>query len=243
MSKLLRPQDRLLLGMALLADVFDEVRDVGGLVSASYKQVYGFVPNQYKKRNFANVVSRNLRTGNIEKILKGDEIFFRLTSEGKSKIQRDFPLVALRDRRWDKVWRIVVFDIPQKQAYLRNNLRKKLKQLGFGMLQESIWVSPHNIVADLREFLIALQIEEMVFVLEAKSIADFDDRELANKIFHLDTLNKEYKDLIENQHGKLEEKRDLKRLYLQIFLKDPLLPKELLPNGWLEEKARKAVLF
>lgn len=246
MSKLLRPRDRLLLGIALLADAFDELRDPAGVMAASYKQVYGFVPTRYKKRNFANLVSRNLKTGNIEKVVEGDQVFFRLTSVGSARASRDFPLLALRKRMWDSMWRIVAFDIPEQKARLRDALRKKLKNLGFGMLQESIWISPHDFVADLREFLRTLGLSEMVFVLEARNIAGINNKDLVVKTFHLDELNKAYEDLLLEHRKLLGQGKDAKsacrNTYLEIILRDPMLPSALLPNGWLGEKARQAIL-
>ena len=246
MGKLLRPRDRILLGLAILGDLYDEMRNPGGLVGASYKQMYGFTPKRYRKRNFTSLVSRSLKTGNIEKIIKGEEIFFRLTPSGKDKIKKDFPLIDFRNRRWDGIWRLVVFDIPENQAGARNRLREKLKELGFGMLQKSIWISPHNIVDDFREFLLANGLSETVFVLEARNIAGFSDQEMAEKVFKLKDLNRKYEEIIDDysRMGEREEKKrfQFKRKYLEIAIKDPILPKELLPREWAGEKARKIVL-
>lgn len=235
-----------MLGIALLADAFDELRDPGGIMAASYKQVYGFVPARFKKRNFANLVSRNLKTGNIEKIVKGGQVFFRLTSAGSKISCRNYPLLAFRKKKWDSLWRIVAFDIPQKKARLRDTLRKKLKELGFGMLQESIWVSPHDFVADLREFLEVSGLSEMVFVLEAKNIAGIPDKRIIVRIFHLHEVNKAYENLLREYNKLLRLGKDavsvLRSTYLEILLRDPMLPKAFLPDDWFGEKARRAML-
>lgn len=235
-----------MLGIALLADAFDELKDPWGIMATSYKQVYGFVPARFKKRNFANLVSRNLKTGNIEKIVKGNQVFFRLTSAGSESAYRNYPLLAFRKKKWDGLWRIVAFDIPQKKALLRDTLRKKLKELGFGMLQESIWVSPHDFVADLREFLEVRGLSEMVFVLEAKNIAGIPDKKIAVQVFHLDEVNNAYENLLQEYNKLLGLGKDavfvLRSTYLEILLRDPMLPKAFLPDDWLGEKARRAML-
>ena len=41
---------------------------------------------------------------------------------------------------WDKKWRIVIFDIPEKKKKLRNAFRFHLKQIGFHELQKSVFV-------------------------------------------------------------------------------------------------------
>jgi len=45
---------------------------------------------------------------------------------------------------WDGKWRIVVFDIPEKYAALRNRVRTLLKKIGFVQLQQSVWVFPYE---------------------------------------------------------------------------------------------------
>ncbi len=53
---------------------------------------------------------------------------------------------------WDKKWRVVVFDIPEKQRKLRNIFRNRLGQLDLYQLQESVYVSPYPCFREI-EFL------------------------------------------------------------------------------------------
>lgn len=43
---------------------------------------------------------------------------------------------------WDKRWRLVIFDVPEKHRRLRDIFRLRLKQLGLYPLQESVYTSP-----------------------------------------------------------------------------------------------------
>src|SRR3990167_8974616 len=45
--------------------------------------------------------------------------------------------------RWDRKWRLVFFDIPEKKRAARDALRMKLKDLGFRELQKSVHISPY----------------------------------------------------------------------------------------------------
>lgn len=250
MGKLLRPQDKILLGLALAGDVFEVLRDPGGLVSSSYEYLYGFVPYRYKRHNFEERVKGTLKTGYIEKVIKNSEVYFRLTNLGEEKIVRDFPILALQNNPWDRRWRIVVFDIPEKTRKTRDYLRAKLYELGFGMLQESVWITPFDIVADLREYFKTLHLEENVFVFMAGRAFVGDDRRLAQKIWRLDKINQEYKNILDlwREKGRMLERNKRKRLikslksqYLEILINDPLLPRELLPTDWLGSKVRKLI--
>ncbi|MBI2024232.1 CRISPR-associated endonuclease Cas2 [Candidatus Giovannonibacteria bacterium] len=46
--------------------------------------------------------------------------------------------------KWDKKWRIVIFDIPEKRKKAREALRLKLRELGFKELQKSVFVHPYE---------------------------------------------------------------------------------------------------
>jgi DNA-binding transcriptional regulator PaaX len=48
-------------------------------------------------------------------------------------------------RSWDGKWRVVVFDIPERQRSLRDFLRNTMKRLGAHELLRSFWVYPYRI--------------------------------------------------------------------------------------------------
>lgn len=45
-------------------------------------------------------------------------------------------------KKWDKKWRLVIFDIAQMKKIYREAFRGKLKELGFRSLQKSVWIHP-----------------------------------------------------------------------------------------------------
>lgn len=68
----------------------------------------------------------------------------RVTGRGRKhwqKIQLDQPLSA---PRWDRRWRLVMFDVPTRRKNSRDSLRLGLKRLGLKQLQESVWVTPYD---------------------------------------------------------------------------------------------------
>lgn len=48
----------------------------------------------------------------------------------------------VRPEKWDGLWRIVVFDIPEYERRGRDALRAKLQELGFYPLQKSCFICP-----------------------------------------------------------------------------------------------------
>lgn len=261
MGKLLRVRDILLLALAGIGDVAQEVRDPMQIMAKSYEAMYGFIPRRYKRSNFLQTVNRSFRTGDIEKIIKGDKIYLRLTSSGKERLCRDFPILNLT-KRWDKHWLIVAFDISEKSKSVRNNLRRKLKNLGFGMLQESVWISPLSIGQDMREFINSIDLSRQVFVMEISGFVLGDPKQLVRNIWHLDKLEEDFFDLktkintlsrlIENKSDRinkseakkvedrknsiylnelLRKKRKAMGRNLEFLVNFPPLPRELLPKS------------
>lgn len=49
---------------------------------------------------------------------------------------------VLKMRKWDKKWRVILFDIPEKQKKSRNALARILKNAGFYQFQKSVFVHP-----------------------------------------------------------------------------------------------------
>ena len=106
------------------------------------------------------VLARSTRSGNLQRTmarLEGagsfaietngvlDERIVRLTSGARCSLLGNVDPEAAWRRRWDGVWRLVVFDIPESSRALRTRLRRRLKEFGFGWLQNSVWISPHPV--------------------------------------------------------------------------------------------------
>lgn len=103
---------------------------------AKEKRVKNFLNTFYqlKKRKLIKIEKRN------------NQIYISLTEKGKSragKYQID-DLKIKRPKKWDKKWRIVIFDISSKKKIVREALRGKLKQLDFFQLQKSVWLHPFD---------------------------------------------------------------------------------------------------
>lgn len=47
-----------------------------------------------------------------------------------------------RPKQWDGLWRLVLFDIPEKKRRFRDILRDHLKKIGFCELQQSVFIYP-----------------------------------------------------------------------------------------------------
>jgi len=245
MKKLLRPRDYLLLTLGFLGDTFEEMRDPFSQEQGSLL-LYGGVPERWKRHNFERAVKRMLKTGDIEKVLSHGKPVLKLTSVGREKWSREFPLFELSQKRWDRWWRMVAFDIPDKFKGRRASLREKLKEFGMGKLQESLYITPYDFGEDLQEFIENHDLSEYVEVFEARHTFGSDPQTLAWRVWQLDKLVESYKELW-RQIGKNKQINSRDRVefqiqFEQILLSDPLLPKDLLPKDWIGFRVRKLFL-
>lgn len=186
----------------------------------------------YAKQTIYNTVSSLLKTGEIrKKVNKKGEAVYEITSQGQVKIRYSLPILKFNSKKWDGIWRLISFDVPQKNNRLRNKLREKLKQLGFGMLQESLWLTPHDIAGNLEEALGQENLRDYCVIWEAKTLFGENEKELAKRVWKLEDLHGKYLDFVE-KWSEEKEKRKLENEYLDLLLTDPGLPKELLPDYW-----------
>lgn len=245
MKKLIRPSERILLALAFFGDLY----------TVAYSRSHGFGLNKslfqamdIKNTAFRQAVWRFLKTGEVEKIIdRQGRVCLKLSAPGVERIERIFPLYKLSSKPWDGKWRIVVFDITEKEHRLRDYLREKLVSLGFGRLQESVYVTPLDVLADLKEFLKEKDLYGKAIVFEAKELFSLNPKIIAGYVWKLEKINNDYYELIERvEKTQIEvDKEEIKKIkedFFNLLLKDPLLPREFLPEDWVGEKARKVVL-
>ena len=101
---------------------------------------------KYEKEKICGAFYRLKKQGCINIQQKNHQIYISLTAEGKKKAGR-FQIDSLeikKQKKWDGMWRLVIFDIPQLKNVQRNAFRGKLIDLGFTLLQKSIWICPYR---------------------------------------------------------------------------------------------------
>lgn len=246
MKKLLRSRDKILIALALLGDaaLYAYVKGHGGYRKGSY---FDFL--DIKKSAFRSALYKSLRVGEVEKVIEDDEPYFRITSQGKGRLVRMFPIYRLAEKPWDGKWRVVIFDIPEVERTTRLGLRSELISLGFGQLQKSVYLSPLDVLADLKEYLQNLNLYGKAIVFEAREVFTKDQRVVTNYVWNLDKLNERYLELIDKIYSKdecdeqewKERVKEIKKEFFEILLNDPILPKELLPSDWAGDNVRKLI--
>jgi len=161
---------------------------LGGVVlgfSASprqYFQTFRKIKKEWKEtdqRNFERSIHRLSREKLIEeKILPNGSFKLELTEEGKKQAKIasllgnyiNFP----KPKRWDGKWRIVLFDIPEKDRVFRDILREHLRALDFFKLQYSVFISPYPFEKPILELVALYSAKPYVRVITATKVDNED---------------------------------------------------------------------
>ena len=133
-----------------LAKTILKVLAVGGILAASLAlpgltQVLAiFQPKNYRDRDR---IKKNLnalqKRGMIRIYEKGSKSVVEITEAGERQIlayNLDEMKLA-RPKKWDKLWRIIVFDIPEKKKRLRMEINFRLQQIGLRPFQKSTFIT------------------------------------------------------------------------------------------------------
>ena len=127
---------------------------------------------EYDKANFFVKLRYWQRQGYINTFLEGKEKFIELTPKGKTHLENlAFEEINIkRPQKWDGKWRIVIFDIPEKNRASRDTLRAKLLTLGFRQIQKSVYVYPFECTKEIFELSDRLDVKKSVLIMIAEII-------------------------------------------------------------------------
>lgn len=130
---------KIVLGTVAAAGVISVALIAPGVLGAMKK--LGLMPKRRQediiRRSQARLVERGLL------VWEGRRL--RLTQKGEIKLRifeaKHFDFQ--KPRRWDKRWRVLIFDIPESRKGLREKVRNTLRSVGFVRLQDSVWIYPY----------------------------------------------------------------------------------------------------
>lgn len=186
------------------------------------------------------------RVGRETEYRLSDHIF-RILTEGRERI------FAPYQTDWDGWWTQLVFQLPESDRSLRDQIKKRLSWLGFGSLTTSTWLSPR----EQRQQSLGLRAEFPTVDIDVLTSGTGDveeDRSLVRRCWDLEALNADYRTFISDHRtlrtsaSRLDGRSafaariELTSTYRHFPFRDPSLPPALRPPGWLGADAHQLFL-
>jgi len=134
--------------------------------------------NQKEKRRTDNIQRslKKLYDSKLVSIKENLDGTARVVLTGKGKeiaIEYDTKKIKCKKlKKWDKKWRIVIFDIPEDERAKRDVFRMRLKKLGFFELQKSVWISPINYGREIEYLIKVFNVIKYTKLITADSISN-----------------------------------------------------------------------
>lgn len=188
----------------------------------------------------------------------GSKSYYSLTEKGKRRIVDGVSRVySIQNNKWDGLWRILIYSVPEEKRELRNQIRKELGWTGFGLISNSTWISPNPLEEQILEMIKTYQLEDYTILFSASSIVSHSNEDIIKKGWNLNQIEEEYeifiahfKEKFEDLKGKAwdeqlsDEESFVERIklvheYRKFLFLDPGFPLDLLPKNWIGIDARE----
>lgn len=105
----------------------------------------------YFPSEIMRVANRLVRKGVVTKFETPEGILIKISDAGKKELLKyDLENLGPKTGEWDGKWRMVFFDIEEKNRKKRNQLTMYLRMLGMKEMQKSIYISPFDVSSEVK---------------------------------------------------------------------------------------------
>lgn len=191
------------------------------------------------------VLAKLKNLGWVEKIKRGQENYYRITQKGEDYADEILSNLKIK-KSWDGKWRLVMFEIPEKQRTVRDKLRRALNDLGLGILQSSVWISPQDVKQKIDLISQKLKLGNQLKYFEVDGTPGLN-QQIISKSWDLAGTSDELDNFIREAERSLKvmgkgngDRFNAKKLifnYALIMKKDPKLPLEFVEKNETRKKA------
>ncbi|MCD6401735.1 MAG: hypothetical protein J7L73_07380 [Anaerolineales bacterium] len=178
---------------------------------------------------------------------KNNEIVLGLTPKGESKLPDVLHPKSFWGKKWNGIWYMMVYDIPEKDRKYRDTLRKFLYRMRMGCLQRSVYVTCRDIRPEYNDMVETSGIQQFAYLLEAQTVLGQSAMEIVESAWDFNKLGETqhwydeiYSDNLQRVLSSKLAKEALENLareemsaYLVAMADDPLLPESLLPKDYI----------
>jgi phenylacetic acid degradation operon negative regulatory protein len=176
----------------------------------------------------------------------GGRRVLELTDDGRSRLPDSCRPNRFWKRKWNRLWYVLVYDVPESERPYRNALREFLRRMRMGCLQRSVWVTPRDIRPEYDDLVHAAGVDAVSYLLESATVLGRNPQDIVCSAWDFERLGEIqswYCDVYAENLGRLLEgkhapsvlvtfAREEMSAYLSAMAEDPLLPRELWPDGY-----------
>jgi len=202
-------------------------------------------------------LTRLVRRGLIARVRSGRLVHYRITDRADRLLaEGDGRIFTLGTRRSaEGTWTLLWHQIPEDRRLERSRLARRLRFLGFGSMQDSVWVSPHDHSPEVSQLLSDLGVAQYATMFSSRVAGVAGLRSLVGRAWDLSGLAERY-DAFCGEFGKYVWRGRPRRLddfsafmvrtrAVHLFrgfpVLDPELPEDLAPLS--APRARAAEIF
>jgi phenylacetic acid degradation operon negative regulatory protein len=188
----------------------------------------------------------------------GRKSYYSLTATGRRRFEHAYRRIYDDPRQqWDGGWQVVFTGGGLLPAAQRDTLRRELSWEGFGQIAPGVLAHPYANHEAVLEILQGTGTHDKVVVIEGRSLGALASRplqELVRECWHLDTIAADYKRFSDCFRPLARTIKAASRLdpeqafcvralliheFRRVQLRDPQLPRQLLPADWPGDNARQ----
>jgi phenylacetic acid degradation operon negative regulatory protein len=189
-------------------------------------------------------LARMVHRGGLERLRSGRLVSYRPTPRTVALLEEgDRRIFSLgREPHRAELWTVLWHAIPQERRLARGRLARRLRFLGFGSVQDGMWISPHDREREVVGLIDELQVGGYAGVMVGRPAAGLDFRALVSRAWDLDALDERYRSFMDEfspsakAHGRrrMDEREAflLRTRLVHAFRRfpglDPELPDELM---------------
>lgn len=196
-------------------------------------------------------VIKQLKKENLieEKTQETGKRKLKITHQGELAINWLTPHFVQPKGKWDGHWYLVVFDIPEEIRGARNLLRRKLRELGFGQLQKSVFISAYNSLSIIEDLARRNKIEKYIRTMVIDKIDN--PQVLIEQAWPWPIMEEKIRKFLKEaqKYSGLNKKKnpfkikELEKKLSKILEDDPSLPQDLTPVSYLHLKDKASRLL
>jgi phenylacetic acid degradation operon negative regulatory protein len=184
-------------------------------------------------------LARMVQRGSLERERSGRLVSYRPTPLTITLLEEgDRRIFSLgREPHRAELWTALWHAIPEERRLERARLARRLRFLGFGSVQDGMWISPHDRESEVVSLIASLDVARYAGVMVGRPAAELDFAALASRAWDLEALDSRYRAFVDefssapaatDEHDAFRLRTRLVHVFRRFPALDPELPDELI---------------